>query len=164
MSHITKLFTTLYTDLASFCPNKLLTHLNEKQGEARIFTAQSHCDYSAQRLHFVDYVAVYLRVTNHHSYTTSFPFNLPANKSKEKKIHTSAHHYLRPRPLHFPALGLRVVDDFPAFEGAEDTLGKADGESLIDGAALGAAEYSGQTPALVLFQPKGMAPPLLLSK
>lgn len=35
----------IHTDLASFCPNKLLTHLNEKQGEARIFTAQSHCDY-----------------------------------------------------------------------------------------------------------------------
>ena len=66
--------------------------------------------------------------------------------------------------MHFPDLGLRVVGDFPAFEGAADTLGKADGESLIDGAALGAAEYSGQTPALVLFQPKGMAPPLLLSK
>ena len=68
--------------------------------------------------------------------------------------------------MHFPDLGLRVVGTFPAFEGAADTLGKADGESLIviDGAALGAAEYSGQTPALVLFQPKGMAPPLLLSK
>ena len=92
----------------------------------------------------------------------------------------------------FPALGLRVVDDFPAFEGAADTLGKADGESLIDGAAdgtfeglvdgdtdtlgkadgeslidgaaQGAAEYSGQTPALMLSQPSGMAPPLLLSK
>ena len=77
----------------------------------------------------------------------------------------SAHNYLRTRPVHFPDLGARVVVvDFPAFEGAADTLGKADGEPLIDGDKLGAAEYAAQTPALMLSQPPGMTPSLLLPK